>query len=169
MPIVSSEVFSLSPSGDRVNVVYRFTDHVAEIHDVTRLVPNTTDHNAALIALTPVVNARIIRQEENNIEGRVESGEDPLIITSNPVHSTRKRLVKKLLFWMMREKNPFIVILLEPLIIDIRANFTSIQLQNFLDLTATQVTRLNNRINFILDNKTAFLAFRDSDEEFGGI
>lgn len=168
MPIVSSEVASLSPSGSRVYVVYRFTDHVAGTHDVNRLVPDTTDHAQVLIDLTPIVALRIIEQEVGGAQSRVESGEDSLTVVNNPVHSTSKRLAKALLFWMMRERDPYIVLLLESLILDMRANLTAQQVANLLDLTLAQVTRLNTRIDQILNNKADLLAFRDNSEDFGG-
>lgn len=167
MAIISSEVASLSPSGSRVYVVYRFTDHVAGTHDVNRLVPATTDHAQALIDLTPIVALRIIEQEVNTAQARVEAGEDSLVVVDNPVHSTSKRLAKALLFWMMRERDPYIVLLLESLILDIRATYTLQQVANFLDLTSEQVTRLNTRIDQILNNKADLLAFRDNSENFG--
>lgn len=167
MPVVTTFVKSLSPSGNRVYVTYAFTDHVGVDHEVNRLVSNTTDHPQALIDLTPIINTRMIENEVSGAPGRVEAGENPLVLVNNPVHSTTKRLAKELLFWMMREREPIIVIWLEPLILDIRANFTAVQMENFLDLTAAQVTKLNNRINNILDNKADIQAFLDNSDEFG--
>jgi hypothetical protein len=169
MPVVSNEIANLSQSGSRVYVTYRFTDHVAGTHDVNRYVPDDTDHDQAMLDLIPSVNSRMIDDEVNQVQGRVESGEDPVVVVNNPVHSTTKRLSKKLIFWMMRERDPYIVILLEPLIIDIRANFTASQIANFLDITIAQVTRLNARIDQILDNKADLIAFRDGDEDFGEV
>lgn len=169
MPIVSFEVASLSPSGDRVYVTYRFTDHVGGIHDVNRLSPSTTDHDQVMLDLIPYVDVQIIEEEVGGVVGRVESGENPVSVVDGAVHSTTKRLSKKLIFWMMRERDPYIVILLEPLILDIRATYTAGQIATFLDITVAQVTRLNVRINRILDNKADFVAFRDEVEDFGGV
>jgi len=167
MPTVSQVTHSLSPSGARVYVTYRFTDHVGGTHDVNRYVSNTTDHAQALLDLIPDINARMIEQEVDSAVSRVESGEDPVVLVNNPDHSTTKRLTKALLYYMMRERDPLFVILLEPLILDIRANFTAVQMAAFLDLTAAQVTKLNGRINNILDNKADFLAFENDSEDFG--
>ena len=167
MPVVSTFVKSLSPSGNRVYVTYAFMDQVGVIHEVNRYVASTTNHPQALIDLTPVVDARMIEEEVSAAPGRVEAGENPETIVNNPVHTTTKRLAKRLLFWMMRERDPQIVILLEPLIVFIRANFTAGQIATLLDLTTAQVTRLNTRINRILDNKADFVAFQDDTEEFG--
>ena len=167
MPVVTTFVKSLSPSGNRVYVTYAFTDQVGVDHHVNRLVPASTDHPQALIDLTPVVDARMIEEEVEAAAGRVLDGENPEQIVNNPVHTTTKRLAKRLLFWMMRERDPYIVILLEPLIVYIRANFNAAQIANLLDLTTDQVTRLNTRINRILDNKDDFIAFRNDAEDFG--
>jgi len=168
MPVVSQAVHSLSPSGERVYVTYRFTDHVGGTHDVNRYVSNTTDHDAAMTALVSAIDIRMIENEVSSAESRVESGEDSLDIVNNPIHSTTKRLAKRLIFWMMRTRDPLVVILLEPLILDIRATLTVPQIETFLDLTNAQVIKMNNRINNILDNKADFLAFDANTDEFGG-
>lgn len=75
-----------------------------------------------------------------------------LTITLNPRWSTSKRIAKKLIRWMMRERDPRIVIWLEPLITYLEANYTNTQLANFLDLTIPQLAKMKVRINAILDD-----------------
>lgn len=97
----------------------------------------------------------------------IDRGDDPLPLIQSPEHSTSKKLAKKAIRYMMRKQDPFIVIILEPLIIYLRANYTSDQLIAFLDLTSPQAVKMNNRINAVLDNKTIYDTFDQNAEDIG--
>lgn len=69
--------------------------------------------------------------------------------------STQKRASKKLIRWMMKERDPRIVIWLEPLLTYLDTNYTNQQLSNFLDLTIDQLAKMKVRINSILQDPLA--------------
>lgn len=100
-----------------------------------------------------------------NLEG------NPLTISTSSKYSTQKRIAKKLIRWMMREKDPRIVIWLEPLLDHIEANYTPAQIRNFLDISTAQLQKMNQRIKAILDPPTvstsvkALLVDFDAEEE----
>lgn len=98
----------------------------------------------------------------------VRNVSDPLALTLSPEWSTTKRVAKHALYWMIREKDPYIVIYLKPLIQHIQANFTAPQIATLLDLTTDQVLALNRRVNAILtDTGTAetLLAAYDAEQD----
>ena len=165
MSIVSHTVTTSPQSATRMNAHYAFTDHVGGVHSVRKLVSNTFDTEADALAMYDRVAEGLVSAEEQAILGMVENGEDIQSTILNPVHSTTKELVKKAIRYMMRERNPYIVIALEPLINYLRANYTGAQLITFLDITSEQATKMNNRINAILDNKSAFTTFDSNAEE----
>ena len=72
---------------------------------------------------------------------------DPLQAVLNPVWSTTKEMAKAAIYWMLREREPRIVIYLEPLIEYIQANYNATQIGNLLDLSAENVQRINRRVN----------------------
>ena len=98
-----------------------------------------------------------------------EQGGNALTLTLNPKWSTSKRIAKKLIRWMMREKDPRIVIFLEPLIDYLQANYNATQMANFLDITVAQVLKVNSRVNAILSDvgtvKAQLLVFDGEEEE----
>lgn len=94
------------------------------------------------------------KQEQEEVELPQEHYDEsinPLTFTLNAKFSSDKKIAKKLIRWMMRERDPRIVIWLEPLIQYLRDNFTARQIANFLDITTEQVIKLNQRVNTILE------------------
>jgi len=89
--------------------------------------------------------------EDSGVVERIET-EDSLTLTLNPKWSTSKRIAKRLIRWMMRERDPRIVIALEPLLDYLAANYNANQLANWLGITTQQVLKMNRRINAILDD-----------------
>lgn len=91
--------------------------------------------------------------EENFTESvGIESGQSPLDLALNARWSVTPRIARRMILWMMRERDPRIVIFMEPLISYIRANYTATQIATWLDLTIEQVLKMNNRINAILED-----------------
>ena len=93
---------------------------------------------------------------------------NPLTYAQNPKWSTEKSIAKTMIYWMMRERDPRIVIYLEPLITYLKTNYTVTQLANFLGITEAQVLKMNNRVNAILTDSGTFevlLAVFDVEEE----
>lgn len=164
MPIVSHDVTTTPQSGTRDNAVYTFTDHVGGTTVINKLVPYAFDVDVDAASMYDQVAANLAEQEETIGEAMVESGLDVLAYVQAVDHTTTKKVVKRIIRYMMRERNPYIVIVLEPLIIYLRANYTNAQLMTFLDITAGQATKLNTRVNAILDNQ-AFLDTFDSNAE----
>lgn len=165
MSIISHTVTTSPQSATRMNAYYAFTDHVGGVHRVRKLVSNTFDTEADALAMYDRVAEGLVSAEEQAILAMVENGEDIQSTILNPVHSTAKEMAKKAIYYMMRERNPYIVIALEPLINYLRANYTGAQLITFLDITSEQATKMNTRINAILDNKSAFTTFDSNAEE----
>lgn len=94
---------------------------------------------------------------------------DVLNRSINPKWTTTKRIVKRLIRKMMREQDPRLVIILEPVIQYLKANYNANQIANFLDITTAQVLRMNRRINAILQDsgtvKAQLLVFEAEQEE----
>ena len=91
---------------------------------------------------------------------------DALTFTQNPKFSTEKRIAKKLIRWMMREKDPRIVLWLEPLLTHLDENYTNTQLSNFLDLTIPQLAKMKRRINAILEQPASRKTCKELIAEF---
>ena len=165
MSIVSHTVSTSPQSSTRMNVVYDFLDHVGGHTFVRKLVQNAFDTNADALSMYDRVAEGLAEGEESKAVSDTENGEDVLADVTGAVHSTPKKMAKKLIYHMMRTRDPYLVIALEPLIVYLRANYTNAQLIVFLDLTAAQATKMNSRINAILDNKSVFTTYDDNAED----
>lgn len=140
-----------------------FTDHLGEKHRFRRVC--SIDPNAFLLAHVPKVEALLSKDELRGVVKRVDNGEDSLVVALNPIHSTTKEIAKTLIYHMVKARDIGFVLKMEPLIEYIKANFTSNQMQNFLDVTAQQLTRMNIKYNSVISNKADLLA-ADFSEEF---
>lgn len=89
--------------------------------------------------------------EDGSFASRFAADDNSLTWVLNPKWSTGKRIAKKLIRWMMRERDPRIVIWLEPLINYLDANYTPTQLANFLDITIPQLQKMDAKIQAILN------------------
>lgn len=163
-------------AGGRRYVRYHF---VCEGHDAStkdiyigpKLVSADFDTDADITALGPIILARLAKAEESGIT-ELNNVINPLTYALNPVWSSTKEIGKTAIYWMMRERDPRIVIYLEPLIEYIRTNYNSTQIANLLDLTVAQVLRMNRRINAILavpststSVKNLLIDFDDEEED----
>ena len=165
MSIISHNVIITPQSGTRDNVVYEFTDHIGGVTVVNKLLPYAFDTDADALSMYPQIEEHLAEKEGASGETMVERGLDVLSYVQAVDHTTTKIVVKRIIRRMMRERNPYMVIVLEPLIIYLRANYTNAQLMTFLDITAGQATKLNTRINAILDNRTFLDTFDTNAEE----
>lgn len=165
MSIVSHTVTLTPQSGTRDNAVYTFTDHIGGTVVVNKLLPYAYDVDADALSMYDQIAANLAEQEETLGEGMVERGLDVLAYVQAVDHTTTKIIVKRIIRSMMRERNPYMVIVLEPLIVYLRANYTNAQLMTFLDITAGQATKLNSRINAILDNRAILDTYDANAEE----
>jgi len=163
--ITSHSLVSTVPSGNRNYVTYEFIHDGGRVDRVNKLVPSSHDTNADMLAMYDGIEQTASDAEESALEALAE---DDVQITSTMVlnvqYTTAKKAAKRLIRLMMRTRNPYLVIALEPLIIYLRATYTNPQLLNFLDITAAQGTKMSNRIDEILDNKSVFTNF-DANEE----
>ena len=165
MTITAHDLVSAVPNGNRQNVTYRFTDHLAETYDVHKLVPQGHDTDADMLSMYAGIEASLAEAEIGEAIDLAEGGIDILSRIQNPDHTTSKIIGKRVIYHMMRTRDPFLVIALEPFIVWLRATYTAAQLKTFLDLTDTQAVKMNQRINAILDNKADFDVYEANAED----
>ena len=107
--------------------------------------------------------------EAQAAEGAIEDGDGLERVLATKWNASKK-IAKRLILFMMRERDPRLVVLLEPLIQYLRDNYTATQLANWLDITVPQVLRMNRRINAILSDtgnvKTLLAAFDAEEGDF---
>lgn len=164
--VVSVAVYSERPwSNGRVKRRYTVTIEDNDGQQITSIVGPTkvlaSDNGQA------IADAYLNRLQAAEAED-IENASDNAL---NPRFATAKRIAKKAIRYMMRHNDPEIVLMLEPLIIHLRTNYTNTQLRNFLDLTTAQAQRMNRRINAVLsdtgtvkDNLAAFKAEQEDIE-----
>jgi hypothetical protein len=101
--------------------------------------------------------------------GRAISSDDSLTLTLNPKWSTTKDMAKAIIYKMMKERDPYLVIQHEALLNYIRANYTGAQIANLLDITIAQVQKMAVRIDAILSDtatvKDSLAVFDANSEE----
>ena len=169
MSIITSEIYSDTPQANSERTLYyRFIYHDgSEMMHGPCTLQDGADVNAHMALIVPEAEAGRDRRESVLSISRVENGENPLTITLNPVHSTSKNIAKKLIRWMMWERDPYIVLALEPLIDYIRdpSNFTPAQLANWLDVSIATLQKIDARIDYVLNNKADLLAAEVNMEE----
>ena len=164
MTIVSSRIVEDAAQKDgRRYLRYGHTDHNSKEH-VTHVRLVAAAFVADPDADAPRQATALDESERGEAISRVESGEDALTVVNSFDHSTQKELAKALIYEMVRRRDPYFVLLMEPLIEWIKANFTNVQIRNFLDITASQLTTLNTKYNAIIASKADLLAADIQDE-----
>ena len=108
------------------------------------------------------------RNIEDNKACDPEFNGNSLVITQNSKYSTQKRIAKKLIRWMMREKDIRIVLWLEPLItwIKVDSGYTNAQIRSFLDIDVDQLQKMNRRIKAILEDPDTIKSTKTLVAEF---
>lgn len=166
-------VQTIDSGGTDRRVVYDVTiednNLVQTVHRYSTIV---TDENFDEVAGATAAGETVLASLEQSEEDK-DIQEDPvgtveLNLILNPEFSTDKKIAKKLIRWMLRERNPRIVLFLEPLIVHLQQNFTAQQIANFLDLTVAQVQQINRRVNAILQDSNTFknlIADFDTEQE----
>ena len=165
MPIISHTLHSSTSNGSRIDVTYKFTDHLGKDYLYAKLVPIGFDTNADMLSMYADLDTGLEEGEINQQIEDVENGIDVLPVVKSPKHSTSKKIAKALIRHMMRTKDPYLVIALEPLIVYLKTNYTNTQLKNFLNINTAQLTKLNKRVNAILNNKADFVIYGDNAED----
>lgn len=134
---------------------HSFVDHLGITHaGAPKLVDGTwgtAEFLADRIASIPRVEAALSLREELEARDRVSLGEDALVVANDFKHSTQKKIAKHLVYWMMEESDPKIVIRLEPLLTYINGTLTDLQIQNFLDITPQQLANMREKVKQILN------------------
>ena len=176
MAIVEQTVhYNRQKGPDQRKVYFKFTDDNGKDYIVgPRFRPLSYDPSTDLAAEAAKLEAELETNEAAEIHGIAENNAlhnrsaDYMTRLLAPELTTSKVIAKRLIRWMMRERDPRIVIALEPLIDYLRTNYTAQQLATFLDMTSEEVTRVNTRINRILDHQTDIELFIGSEEVIGG-
>ena len=143
----------------------QFIDQLSNTYVYAKLVPTGFDTNADMLSMYADLDTGLDEGEINQQIEDVENGIDVLPVVLNPKHSTFNKIAKALIRHMMRTKDPYLVITLEPLIVYLKANFTNAQIRNRLNITNAQLSKLNNRVNAILNNKADFVIYGDNAED----
>jgi len=156
MPIVSSEIFEDQAQGDgRRHLRYKFVDHLGKEHITpTQIVLAEFDASAAMVTRVSSFDSSLEEREGFDIFDQ----SDPLTFALNPQHSTTPKILKIMVRRLMAERDPYLVIKMEPVIDYLRATYTAPQIATALNITTQQVTNMNSRINAILNNKADLLA-----------
>ena len=165
MTIQSHTLLSDTPNGNRRDVLYQFTDQLSKTYEYAKLVPTGFDTNADMLSMYADLDTGLDEGEINQQIEDVENGIDVLPVVKNPKHSTSKKIAKALIRHMMRTRDPYLVIAIEPLIVYLKTNYTNTQLKNFLNINTAQLAKLNNRVNAILNNKADFVIYGDNAED----
>lgn len=152
MSIVSSVIYEDKTQADGTrDIVEVHTDHLGVDHLVFLFGrASDYDESVGMAAHVTGIEESLAWTEDNSAYGRIESGDGVLDVVNSPVHSTAKRIAKKLLYMLMRSKNDEdnlvrMVVLLEPLLAYLQANYNGSQLANFLDITVGQVSKMNDK------------------------
>jgi len=150
-------------------IILEDNENNQETIDIGPIVADATfDADAAVIQAGINALESKLSGEDSDQESLAEDGE-ALSRALNPRWSTTKRIAKRLIRWMMRERDPRIVIMLEPLINYIQQNYNANQIANLLDISTQQVLRLNRRVNAILTDtgtvKAQLLVFDGEQED----
>jgi hypothetical protein len=95
MPIVSNELVYEEPNGSRFDVQYKYVDHLGGEYYQNKLVPAGTDHNAAMLAHIPILEARLA---ESEVLAAINSAEgEQLDYSIAPNHQTKQEYIRRVL------------------------------------------------------------------------
>ena len=87
MSIVSHELLGSNPNGTRLDVIYKFTDHLGNEYIYEKLVPAGFDTEADMLSMIPEIEAGLERTE---VLSAVADGEiDGKIVDRVPDHQTQ--------------------------------------------------------------------------------
>lgn len=173
MSIESSVIYDDKVQADgRRHIIEIHTDHVGVQHFYFYVGANDTDATANMNVRVAVVEEGLDESEQEGAYSRIEGGETALDVANTPVHSTAKKITKKLIYALVAIKNDEnltqMVILLEPLLDYLETNYTALQLRNFLDLTNVQLTKMQDKKNAILEIPAVATSVKDLIAEAEG-
>ncbi len=139
------------------------TDDIGVVHTVSYFAPADADINALMSARALLIASNLISSDKSNAIERLLNGENPLDMTFN--YCTNKQAAEVLIRFGMESREPYILLLLKPLIEYLKATYTVAQIANYLDITTTQLSRVWTRYNAILDRED----FLNSDSELAEV
>lgn len=155
--VISSQLISDRPQSDGrryIRALFVLEDNQTNQLDFyigSRLVPSGFNFATWAANNEEQIIAILSGQEEDALLN-LEEINDPLSYIQNPKWSTTKVLAKKVIYWMMREKDPRIVIWLKDFINYLKANYNAAEMADFLDINIATIQKMNNRINAILQD-----------------
>lgn len=164
--ITASEVFRnrlLADGRRRIRYKYTVEDNQSVSEDYFQGPfhrPGDWDVDGNLAGYGTYLLERLKNAEDENVADPELKG-NSLTIAQNPRWSTEKRISKKLIRWMMMERDPRIVIWLEPLINYLDANYTPTQLANWLDITIPQLQKMDTKTKAILNPPAVSASVKD--------
>jgi len=123
-------------------------DHLGKVYKINYLAMSDTDIVIILNNRVSVIEQWLIDNESKQAIDRVISGEDSLTMIFD--YCTKKQATRKMILYVMAEKDIKVFLLLKPLIEYLKVTYTNIQLANWLNITVDQVTRIWNRYNAII-------------------
>jgi hypothetical protein len=101
MPIISYEVVYSQDIGDnRLEVQYAFTDHLGNVYEYNKRVPDTTDLNADMALMVPAIEEGLARREIADAVGTAESNVYPY--PPSPEHQTKQEFIRRFFGGMMQ-------------------------------------------------------------------
>ena len=145
MPIVSSRIVRNHNRGNgSLSIHEEHDDHLGIIHEHRYHCDLAYDVNAALLSWVATLEAQLIQNEKLEIQGNVENGDDPALITTK--YTTNQQKAKRVVKAMMRGHAKRVIKAAEYI-----STFTNTQIENFF--TVAQRIRIRNRQNYILNNQ----------------
>ena len=157
MSIISQRIHTneLSRSGLRRSVRFMLTDHLGKEHlSGNRRVDASLDINDLMAIEVTRTEANLAEDEEMNAIGRVESGEDALVVVDGLSHGKKKKAIRRIVRWAMKSEDVYHMLSIKPIIVELKSRFSGHQIADFLGITGAQLTRLNTRYNKIIANES---------------
>lgn len=170
MSIITSVINQnlLQADGSRHITEYHI-DHVGKIHrKYYTWRTGMADINTFLANHATIIETRLGKLEDREALGRIlYIGENSLDVANNPIHSTSKRITKKIIYAMMLARNDNetdlvgMMVSLEPLLNYLNTNYTDGQLRGFLDITQVQLNKMRDKIKYILNAPVTATSVKD--------
>ncbi len=141
MTIVSQRIIDEYENGQGQKALrLGYTDHTGKEGVYPRVIPWETDANNFLVDHAKDIEALLSRQELRGVAKRVDNGEDPLSVVGGAIHATGNDIVKKLVEFMLENKDIRFVTKMTPLIDSMRIAHTTAELAGIIDDTELAIT-----------------------------
>jgi len=141
---------------ERLRVLYSIvlTDDLAEDHETRigpKLLPKGTDVQADALATAQAILDSKPDEEAQDAESAIEDG-TALERVQFSRWGAASKIARRLILLMIRERDPRIVVALEPLIQYLQSNYNANQMASWLDLSVAQILQINRRVSAILND-----------------